>query len=219
LNQNIIRRKDIPKLRYELQKVYDFRSKEDALAEVKALEKKVLPVIRETLPKIKEVEESETKGLRSDHDQLPDEIRAKYLENKNIYTRMRKLHEQLKLMPGAKPCDRHPYLQELVSLDKQLRKNWDAYDSFVILPKAPEGENAENPEGINIPDSKKISAARKYLSENKTKLATLRALEDQSKYLELLSKMQERLSLLIDAKAGVSDEHLEELKELGLTVA
>ena len=56
------------------------------------------------------------------------------------------------------------------------------------------------------------------MSDNKTKLAELKALEDQSKYLALLSKMQERLTLLIDAKAGVSDEQLEELKALGLNV-
>jgi len=228
LNQSIVRRGNVAKLRYELQKIYDFRYKEDSLAEVKELEEKIVPVIKETFPVAEQKEASENKGLRADHDQLPDEIKAKYVENQNIFPRMRKLHEQLKLMGDAKACDRYPFLQELVDLDKQLRENWDVYDSFVIVPGETKetGENSEETEesanniadnANNIaPDAKKISAARKYLSDNKTKLAELKELEDQSKYLELLSKMQERLTLLTDAKAGVSDEHLEELKALGL---
>jgi len=54
------------------------------------------------------------------------------------------------------------------------------------------------------------------LSDNKKKLEEHRALEDQTKYLALLEKMQERLKLLIDAKAGVDAGYLEELKALGL---
>lgn len=219
LNQSIVRRGNVSKLRYELQKIYDFRFKENALVEVKVLEEKIVPIIKETFPSAEQKEASENKGLRADHEQLPDEIKAKYVENQNIFPRMRKLHEQLKLMGDAKPCDRYPYLKELVDLDKQLRENWDVYDAFVF-PTEPDPNEMQTLPGGNAnniaPDAKKISAARKYLSDNKAKLAELKALEDQTRYLDLLSKMQERLTLLIDAEAGISDEQMEELKALGL---
>jgi hypothetical protein len=125
---------------------------------------------------------------------------------------MRKIHEQLKLMNTALPCDRYPLLKVLKELDEQLRRNWDQYDAFVIAPQNPDG----NPPDTALPDAKEISAARKYVSDNKTKLATLRAEEDQSKYLELLEKMQKRLDLLINSHAGISNEQLAELKNLGL---
>jgi hypothetical protein len=148
------------------------------------------------------------------------------VENLNIYPRMRKLHEQLKLMRGASACDRYPFLKELKELDENLRKNWDEYDGFVIAPEGPAGETPENNPGVTpennppavISDIKEISAARKYLSDNKTRLAALRIQEDQSEYLALLEKMQKRLALLIKAGAGVSEGQLAELKELGLDV-
>jgi len=123
LNQNILRRNDVAKLKYELQKIYDFRSKENALNEAKELEKEVIPVIEVTLPAAEKIEATETKGMRPDHEKLPDDIKACYLENLNHYHKMRKLHEQLKLMGDAKACDRYPFLKELVDLDKEVREN------------------------------------------------------------------------------------------------
>ena len=237
LYQNIIRKNNVAKLKYELQKIYDFRIAEDAAKETAVLEDEAKVIANETLPKIKKIEEEETKGKRADHDTLPDEIKAKFLENLNIFPRMRKLHEQLKLMSNGRPCDRYAYLKELKELDETLRANWDEYDAYIIPPATnPPGEKTEvekenpaittDPESGagNIPpvtppsafDPKKISAARKYLSGNKAKLAEFKAQEDRTKYLALLAKMQERLALLISAQAGVSDDYLSELKALGL---
>jgi hypothetical protein len=227
LHDSIIRRKNIAKLKYEFQKIYDFRMQEQAVEETKVLEKQAVVILNETLPKIEQKEAEELKGKRTDHDLLPDEIKAKLIENQNAYQRLRKLHEQLKLLNNGKPCDRYPFLKELKELDEKIRRNWDEYDAFVIVPPVnPGNENPDkNPDTgetlpivppVVVPDAKKISAARKYLSDNKSKLAELKSLDDQSKYLALLDKMQERLTLLIVAKAGISDEQLKELSELGL---
>jgi hypothetical protein len=220
LFESIVRRNNVEKLKYELRKIYTFRMNENAVEETKVLEKEADKILKVTLPKIEQQEQEEAKGRREDHDQLPDEIKALYLENMNHYPRMRKLHEQLKLMGEAKACDRYPFLKELKELDETIRENWDAYDAFVFVPAVNSSDDAgnENPPSPVSVDVKKISAARKYLSDNKPKLAELRAQEDQSKYLALLPKMQERLDLLIDADAGVSEEQLGELKELGLRI-
>jgi hypothetical protein len=242
LHQNIIRRNNVAKLKYELKKIYDFRMKESAIAETAELEKQVAKVVKKTFPEAEKIEASEKKGKRADHDRLPDEIKAMFLENLNIYPRMRKLHEQLKLLGNAMPCDRYPFLKELKALDEKLRANWDAYDAFVlppaenensgtgtgetptagITPTEPSAENEkmDNTVANNDPeltvDAKEISAARKYLSDNKTKLKEMKDSGDRTKYPALLVKMQERLDLLIHVNAGVSEDYIKELKELGL---
>jgi hypothetical protein len=217
LYDSICRRRNVDKLKYELRKIYDFRSKEKAVEEVKVLEKEVVKVVKSTFPKEEKREATETKGKRPDHEQLPDEIKALYLENLNIFPKMRKLHEQLKLMNTALPCDRYPFLKELKEMDEKLRKNWGQYDAFIIVPSNPEdAADGSIPPQDTVPDARKISAARKYLSNNKAKLAELKAQEDQSNYLKLLEKMQERLTFLISSNAGISDEQMAELKALGL---
>jgi hypothetical protein len=106
LYENILRRKNVEKLKYELQKIYSYHSKEYAAEEVKELEAEAVKVVKTTFPEEEKREATETKGMRPDHDLLPDEIKAKYLENLNLYPRMRKLHEQLKFneyRPGLRP--------------------------------------------------------------------------------------------------------------------
>jgi hypothetical protein len=215
LFENIVKRKNVEKLRYELQKIYDFRIRDAAAKEAGELEKQAVSIITKTLPVIEEKEAGELKGLRPDHDSLPDEIKARALENQNNYPRMRKLHEQLKLMVDAKACDRYPFLKELKELDETVRRNWNEYDTFTVPdPNAAPPAAPKNPD--NTGDSKQISAARKFLSLNKTKLLKMKDDGNEKGYQSLLAKMQEKLDFLIESKAGVSAEQLESLKLAGL---
>lgn len=206
---NLVRKNMVEKAIYELKKHYEFRMQDEVLKKTAEMEVKVLEVITKNpvLNDEQATKEKTAKGIRADHDQLPDEIKAVYLENQNIFPRMRKLHEQLKLMNNQRPCDRYPYLEELLALDRQHRANWEIYDSHVI------GSPVEK-EKIEVADLKLVSAARKYLSTNKKKLINL---EGEAK-TELLQKMQERYSYLVATNSGVSDEQKEEYKSLGLNV-
>ena len=215
LHQHIVRRNDVEKLKYELQKIYDFRKKDEAVKETVEFQKEVAIIVKKEFPKIEAKAAEENKGMRADHEQLPDEIKAKYVENLNIFPRMRKLHEKLKLMPNAKPCDRYPFLKELKALSVKHRENWDAYDSYVIPPSNPETVTTETKTVTATP--KQIQAARKYVSDNKPKLEKLRT-ENQEKYAELLPKVQERVDLLIASDAGISEQQANELKELGINI-
>ena len=90
-------------------------------------------------------------GKRADHDSLPDEIKALYVENLDIVHRMRELHLKLRTLSSEKsPCpdsDRYPFLKELISLDKHLHANWDTYDHYVAQPPVvPEPSPAAEPE-------------------------------------------------------------------------
>jgi hypothetical protein len=222
--------------------MYNFRIKEDAVSETKKLEEEVAVIVKTTLPEEKKKNEDETKGKRQDHDALPDDIKAMFLENLNIFPRMRKLHEQLKLLAGAKACDRYPFLQQLVDLDKKLRSNWDTYDGYDASSTAPSAPSASGTEDMpsappasedvdtpplnemqdepsnSLPGVKEINAARKYLSENKAKLSELKAAGETAKFEALLTKVQQRLDILISSRAGIREEQLTELISLGCHV-
>ena len=87
-------------------------------------------------------------GKRADHDQLPEEIQAAYVENKNIMQRMRMIHGRLVILEENAekkqiPChdsDCYPLLQELIDLDKKYHENWQKYDDYNLET----GEVVEN---------------------------------------------------------------------------
>ena len=67
---------------------------------------------------------------------MPDEIKAKYVENLSLLQRMRELHLRLRSLSlenaTCPDSERYPFLKELISLDKKLHTNWEAYDRYVI---------------------------------------------------------------------------------------
>ena len=87
-------------------------------------------------------------GKRADHDQLPEEIQAAYVENKSIMQRMRMLHGRLVILEENAqkkqiPChdsDCYPLLKELIELDKKYHDNWAKYDDYDLET----GKVAEN---------------------------------------------------------------------------
>lgn len=76
------------------------------------------------------------KGKRDDHDQLPEEIQARYVENLSLLQRMREVHLKLRSMSledvSCPDSERYPFLKELIELDKQLHENWEVYDHYVM---------------------------------------------------------------------------------------
>lgn len=90
------------------------------------------------------------------------------------------------------------------------------YDAFVVG-----GAVVEEPKELEPADiAKKVQAARKYISDNKKKLAELKEAEDfpNEKYDALRAKVQERFDFLIESGNSVSEEQVAELKELGIVV-
>ena len=81
-------------------------------------------------------------GKRADHDSLPIEIQALYVENGNIIHKMRELHMRLRSLSvenaTCPDSERYPFLKELIALDMQYHKNWQVYDSWSAV-KAAEG--------------------------------------------------------------------------------
>lgn len=81
-------------------------------------------------------------GKRADHDRLPEDIQALYVENLDLVHRMRELHLRLRLLSDSTKqvpaAERKLLLDEFINLDKKLHANWDAYDHFVTKAESEE---------------------------------------------------------------------------------
>ena len=234
LFQNVVKRpeKFADKVEYELKKHLQIRLDDKTMSEVAAMDATVVPFAENTLNKrlmlasdkaddIDVPEELEVAirhaGKRTDHDELPDEIKNIWEQSANLWFKIKETYETLKTMDNAPLCDRYEYLKILDEADKQYRKNMSWYDGYVLGSEIPSEKEAElDPADI----AKKIQAARKYISDNKKKLAELRESGEwpNAKYDELLEKVQERFNFLIETGNSVSDEQVTELKELGIVV-
>ena len=127
---------------YQLQKYYNFRVQALTHAQVEEMSAKVETIAAEhklTEPEpaatASDGDESNRVGKRADHDSLPDDVKAKFVENLSILQRMRELHLRLRTLSlDNAPCpdsERYPFLKELISLDKKLHSNWEEYDQYV----------------------------------------------------------------------------------------
>lgn len=129
----IDRRHDV--VDYQLQKYYNFRVQALTHAQVEEMAAQVETIVAEHIPLAATADESPAKGKRPDHDSLPDEIKAKYVENLSILQRMRELHLRLRSLSlenaTCPDSERYPFLKELISLDKKLHSYWEEYDHYV----------------------------------------------------------------------------------------
>ena len=220
LHAHIVRHADWERLEKELTKHLRIRLKGLTQRQVAEMEQREMPRIKRTIEQggpapSNEEEGSEDgkpthhRGKRPDHDNLPDEVQAIYEKNGEIFRKMKQLFETLKKMENDQPCDRHEYLSILVSLDEQYRANWAEYDSW-----QPSDASQEEPKKNDAPaTAKQISAARKYLSLNRPKLAELTG----EAHDILLAKMQRRVDLILSAGESFDTTYQAELAELGLT--
>ena len=130
-------------IEFKIKRYLQFRLQELTHDEVTAMQKQVDAIARklalEKAPSQKgnapssEAQEFRA-GKRADHDTLPPEIQALYMENASLMQKMRELHLQLRMLSTqASACpdsDRYPFLKEIIELDKRYHKNWQEYDHF-----------------------------------------------------------------------------------------
>ena len=121
---------------YQLKRRLKFRLAQLTHEQVEQMQRQVDGIVQKRhLEKKESASTSEFKaGKRVDHDELPDEVQALYVENLSIVQKMRELHLKLRsLSLDNAPCpdsERYPFLKELISLDKKLHSNWEIYDHY-----------------------------------------------------------------------------------------
>lgn len=160
------------------------------------------------------------RGKRSDHDTLPETIRAIWEKNAERYKKMKQAHETAKTLTAA--CDRYEFVKALAELWADYKKDFDTYDHYVLVP-ANEEAGTQTPEAdevqLSAEDVRAINAARPYISKYLPKLIALVAAskeegftEEQAKELELWrSRIQLRVDVLIRTKQVIKDELRQQL--------
>nr|DAZ05136.1 MAG TPA: hypothetical protein [Caudoviricetes sp.] len=125
-------------IEYQLQKYYNFRVQALTHAQVEEMATQVEVIAEEhalTADASSDAAGPKALGKREDHDLLPDNIKAKFVENLSLLQRMRELHLRLRSLSlenaTCPDSERYPFLKELISLDKKLHANWEAYDHYV----------------------------------------------------------------------------------------
>lgn len=132
-------------IEYQLQKYYNFRVQDLTHAQVEEMAAKVEKIAEEnnlTDEASTQPEEERRLGKREDHEDLPDDIKAKFVENLSLLRRMRELHLRLRSLSlensTCPDSERFPFLKELIALDKTLHANWEAYDHYVLPVSKPD---------------------------------------------------------------------------------
>ncbi len=123
-------------IEYNIRKYYNFRVQALTHYQVEEMQKRVDVIAKEHFSLEEESPAKDfKKGKREDHDSLPDEIQALYVENLSIVQRMREVHLKLRSLStdnaSCPDSERYPFLKELIELDKRLHSNWEQYDHFV----------------------------------------------------------------------------------------
>ena len=208
LYQNAINKSMFDKIAYELQKYLGSKFRKcDAVTVEKLTEEIAVSGI--------EITAIESKGKRKDHDELPQEVQDIILTNSQRYARLRGLHERVKVLSGEgyTPCDRYPYLKEMLQLSTEIRNAWKFYDEFKVGDKL--NINAEDVKPI---DAQRIGSNRVYIGRaikevpEKLKAGKLAAGQAQ------IAEAQIRYNELMLAGQEVKPETIDGLKAIGVIV-
>lgn len=145
-------------------------------------------------------------GKRADHDNLPPEIQALYVENASILQKMRELHLRLRLLntenATCPDSERFPFLKELIALDKQYHRNWQVYDSYQS------GQPSEAPLRSDTRMDEKNIYRQINLAKGRYKKAPSDKLKEKiiALYNELASPTQKLTDDLIELKILPNEE-------------
>ena len=140
------------------------------------------------------------KGIRPDHDQLPDNIKAIWPANAERWKKIKEAFETCKSL--TEPCDRYEYLKVLKDTWYKYKQEMARYDDFRLTADAatvPDG----SPSGVMLTpeQEKELGNADSYISKNMPQMQQLVVAakeedfsEEQKKQLESLRKrIQQRV--------------------------
>lgn len=239
--QTIMRRPERfeSKVRYELQKFLPMRLENMTTQDVKLLDAELTPQIAAAIEeqakfeaehKAEDNNDTEVpedgylpaaSGIRPDHDDLPEDVRSIWAENKERWLKIKQLYNTL--LTFEQPCDRYEYLKQLKDLWYTYKSELGRYDGYVA-PSDDAQADGEEPTPADI--AKNIANARSYITKNVDRLAELRRLSRESddatkeldEYNKLLAKVRARVAVLSDNNAPIGDDLKTKLSEAGLSL-
>ena len=235
-------------LKYELQKHLNYRIEGMTIDDVRNYDKAVTPVLQTAVDKTSEADkiakqlaphlpvvESENldsivpsaivaKGKRADHDQLPENIQAIWDNNCALWKKIKEHFEACKAYDMS--CDRYEGLhaadEDFKRMLLTLKEEYYAYKQAMdVYDHAQPGE-AEKQPAEEQPEaaitSKQIGNARSYITKNLDQLIGLTEAGNTDKADALRAKVNERVQLLITAKAEITADTIAKLQQAGITM-
>ena len=189
-------------IEYQLKKRLSFRLQQVTHEQVEAMQAQVDKIVVNRNLEVKQGQPANEfkAGKRADHDELPDEIQALYVENLSIVQKMRELHLKLRTLSlenaTCPDSERYPFLKELIALDKRLHSNWEQYDHYT-------GSDGEQRLTADVREESKKAVRRINLA--KGRYAKKPTEELKAQILELYGKV-----------INPTEKLTKELKELGI---
>ena len=206
----------LPWVRTELKKHQGIRKRGLMVAQVEDYNREVVKQVEETLstvPSTLQVEKEANvrvvvlgqRGKRSDHEQLPENIRKIWDVNEKRWVQLSRLHYQLAQMiakPGYAACDGNELCFQMRQIDDALRSSYATYDDYQL------STTSETPD--SAPDQiKTVQNARTAIS---------RGLSRKTQDEESLSKLQDAVNTLFALKQTVKTATVSKLKALGIVI-
>lgn len=226
----------VKKLEYEISKHLNYRLQGYTIQDIENLDKEIVPQVKVAIdaaggaadgevPVVQETDgDGDTgcvvvKGMRPDHDSLPDDIKAIWPANAE---RWKKIKETFNILLSLNaPCDRFEHLQLLKESWYKYKDEMCRYDDFKAGGAA-EPLEPEKP-ALSEKDQQDIDYAQSYISRYLPVLMDLVAaakdpeFTDQEKLEGLREKIQNRVFTLLKLGVVLSDQRKADLGSCDIT--
>ena len=160
------------------------------------------------------------RGKRSDHNELPEEIRAIYERGGELFEKIKQIFTELQQMENAPACDRYEKLKVLKPLVKEYTDGWERYDNYNSDMSQEEAVEAvdEAPEPGN--EVKRVGAARKFISTHVAKLETLLQAEtiDEAEDENERRQIAERMAFIAETGGSFKPDFAQRIHALGVDI-
>ena len=160
------------------------------------------------------------RGKRSDHNELPEEIRAIYERGGELFEKIKQIFTELQQMENAPACDRYEKLKVLKPLVKEYTDGWERYDNYNSDMSQEEAVEAvdEAPEPGN--EAKRVGAARKFISTHVAKLETLLQAEtiDEAEVENERRQIAERMAFIAETGGSFKPDFAQRIHALGVDI-
>lgn len=220
----------VKKLEYEISKHLNYRLQGYTIQDIENLDKEIVPQVQAAVdaaenaadgevPVVQEPDDGSytgyviVKGIRPDHDSLPNDIKAIWLANAERWKKIKETYNLLLSLNA--PCDRFEHLQLLKESWYKYKDEMCRYDDF----KAGGADEPLEPEkpALSEKDQQDIDYAQSYISRNLPVLMDLVAaakdpdFTDAEKLESLREKVQNRVFTLLRLGVSLTDQRKADL--------
>lgn len=223
--QRIIRRphRELKFLEYKLHRILQIRLDGKTMRDVVKLDREIIPHLQAVInseptpvegkaellpiPQLLETDGGNEiyirKGVRPDHDQLPDNIKAIWPKNAERWKKIKEAFEACKQL--AEPCDRYEYLKVLKEAWYKYKEEMARYDEYQLTEDGEKSgdSNANQAPALTPEQEKELANADSYISKNLPQLRddirdAMQAGNYSEEYARKISSRIERLQQRVD---------------------